>query len=528
VIRLLKNIKRSTLLHPILFSIFPVIFLYSQSDNILPFSGFIIPLFASIFVTLLLLIAVRFILKNKTKSAFIVSLFVFLSLNIGHFKNLLSSNETLSDIADILIVVLYGIFIIGGSFYFIKTKRKLDNAAIITNSMAVILVVMVLVNIGTYSFEKSFYDELNDYAPNLSLGVSEKYGSPDVYILILDAYANQFVLQKFFDYDNQEFIDSLIEQGFFIPNKYTNSNYAPTELSVTSILNMDYIDNFVPSAVSEKYKVELQNKLSNNNIVMQNFKAMGYKNIGLDSGWTGARVIDIADENLCDNSRQNARIFYNLKGNTIVRSIDLVISNSLDQLSTINNLINLNQVPIDHQKRQKVLCNFSELPQINKNFEDPVFVYWHIPAPHAPWVFDSNGDLPPYTDPLMKNILKRQMAYVNEMEFINKKVIESTEKLISDSDNKPIIIILSDHGTRIRDNELTDDEKNIIKYGNLMAFYLPNKVDPLTYETTPVNTFRLIFNSYFNGNYKILENKVFESSGTEFRDWDKKVRNVFG
>ena len=61
-----------------------------------------------------------------------------------------------------------------------------------------------------------------------------------------------------------------------------------------------------------------------------------------------------------------------------------------------------------------------------------------------------------------------------------------------------------------------------------MACYLPNKVDPLTYETTPVNTFRLIFNSYFNGDYEILENKVFESSGTEFRDWEKKVSNVFG
>ena len=528
MIILLKNITGSTLLHPILFSIFPVIFLYSQSDNILPFRGFIFPLFLSIFVTLLLLIVVRYVLKNKPKSALIVSLFVFLSLTFGHFKNLLSSYEGIFEITDIHVFTLFGILVIGGSFYFIKTKRKLDNATIITNSVAVILVVMVLVNIGTYNFEKSFYDEFNDYTPNQSLSISEKFGSPDVYILVLDAYENQMVLQKFFDYDNQEFIDSLIDQGFFVSNTYTNSNYDKTDFSVPSILNMDYVHNLVPSGVSDKYKVELRNKLTNNNIVMKNFKALGYKNIGLDSGWIGTRVVDIADENLCEKSN-DSRILNLLKEISIFQSLSLIIANDLGKDLNQNILNEFDKVPIDHEKRQKVFCNFSELPQIHQKFEKPVFVFWHILSPHTPWVFDSNGDPPlEKVSSLMKNVKKRQMAYLNEMEFINKKIIDSTKKLILESDNEPIIIILSDHGTRIVDNERTEDEKNIIRYGNLMAFYLPNDVEPLAYETTPVNIFRLIFNSYFNGDYKILENKVFDKSEKEIVDWEKKVNNVFG
>jgi len=514
VIRLLKNIKRSTLLHPILFSIFPIIFLYSQNNNILPFSGFVIPLFSSIFVTLLLLIAVRFILKNKTKSALIVSLFVFLSLTFGHYKNLLSNFGEIFVVTDIHVLILYGVLVIAGSIYFIKTKRKLDNTTVITNSMAVILVVMVLVNIGTYNFEKSFYDDFNSFTPNPNLAVSETH-NPDVYILVLDGYANQMVLQKFFGYDNQEFIDSLIEQGFFIPNKYTNSNYAPTDLSIPSILNMDYVNHLVSTEASEKYKVEQLYKLMSDNTVMQNFKAIGYKTISLDSGWLGMRVMDIADEELCKN-KNYTRIPYRLQQLTILPSLNLVLPN------------NSNQVPVDHVERQKVLCNFSELPYISEKFEEPVFVYWHILSPHQPWVFDSNGDPPlQKVSFLLDDVKKRQTAYVNEMEFINKKVIESTEKLISESENEPIIIILSDHGAKILDNELTDDEKNIIKYGNLMAFYLPNNVELLPYETTPVNTFRLIFNSYFNGDYEILENKVFERPGIEIIDWEKKVRNVF-
>jgi len=527
VIVLLKNITRSTLLHPILFSVFPVIFFYSQSNHIFPFSSFVIPLLVVIFVTLLLLIAVRYILKNKTKSALIVSLFVFLSLTSGHFKNFLSSPEGVFEVTHIHVFVLYTILVIGGSFYFIKTKRKLDNATIITNSIVVILVALVLVDIGTYNFEKFFYDELDDFTPNQSLGVSETQSNPDVYILILDAYANQRVLEKFFDYDNQEFIDSLIEQGFFVPKKYTNSNYDLTDQSLPSILNMDFVDNFVPSGISKKYQEELLLKSMNNNIVMQNFRAMGYKNISLDSGWLGARVVDIADENLCETP-SDFRIHYNLKKMSIWQSLDIIIIHKLEQDPSLNIINKIDQIPIDHEKRQKVFCSFSELPNINKRFEEPVFVFWHVLSPHPPWVFDSNGDPPLEVSPLLKDLKKRQTGYVTEMEFINKKVIETTKKIISESDNEPIIIIISDHGTRIIDDEFTDDEKNIIRYGNLMAFYLPNDIEPLAYETTPVNTFRLIFNSYFNGDYEILENKIFENSGTELRDWENKVSNVFG
>jgi hypothetical protein len=168
------------------------------------------------------------------------------------------------------------------------------------------------------------------------------------------------------------------------------------------------------------------------------------------------------------------------------------------------------------------------LPYLNEKFKEPVFVFTHILAPHPPWVFDSNGDLPlKIVTENTKDVKKRQTAYLNQTEFINKKVIETTQKLISESNDEPIIIILSDHGSRIDDNT-TKDQGKIIRFGNFMAFYLPNNIETSVYETSPVNVFRLIFNSYFNGNYEILENKVFSGELEEFEDWEKKVNNVFG
>ena len=51
------------------------------------------------------------------------------------------------------------------------------------------------------------------------------------------------------------------------------------------------------------------------------------------------------------------------------------------------------------------------------------------------------------------------------------------------------------------------------KSNNFDAYYLPDeKKDLLSEPRTPVNTFRIIFNSYFNGEYDLLENSSYYSN----------------
>lgn len=48
------------------------------------------------------------------------------------------------------------------------------------------------------------------------------------------------------------------------------------------------------------------------------------------------------------------------------------------------------------------------------------------------------------------------------------------------------------------------------KMGVLNAYYLPNVEKSLLYPSiTPVNTFRLVFNLYFNTNFELLPDKSF-------------------
>ena len=90
--------------------------------------------------------------------------------------------------------------------------------------------------------------------------------------------------------------------------------------------------------------------------------------------------------------------------------------------------------------------------------------------------------------------------------------MEIIDTLIEKSDPDPVIVIQGDHGATIEYQDLGIDPSK--RLGILNVYYLPaNLNDSITpheslYPTiTPVNTFRVIFDRYFNGEYGLLDDK---------------------
>src|SRR3970282_1068515 len=84
-----------------------------------------------------------------------------------------------------------------------------------------------------------------DSAPPLSRGAggdSPRGDSPDIYYIILDGYARDDILRKFYQLDNRDFLDRLGELGFYVAG-CAQSNYAQTQLSLASSLNFAYLDS---------------------------------------------------------------------------------------------------------------------------------------------------------------------------------------------------------------------------------------------------------------------------------------------
>jgi len=206
------EIKKSIVLHPILFGIFFIGLIYVNNINILPPRGIILPLFLVILFIFLLWFLLRFILKDGKKSGLVVSLFVVLFFSYGHFYNIVNSEFEGFKVDHEYFLIPFIILLIVGSIYFIKTKRSLDNATIISNVITGTLIVIVLINIVSYNLENSLADINGVATENIPLSIGELESLPDIYYLVFDEYANSNPLMEIYDYNNNEFID------FFGPN----------------------------------------------------------------------------------------------------------------------------------------------------------------------------------------------------------------------------------------------------------------------------------------------------------------------
>ena len=181
--------------------------------------------------------------------------------------------------------------------------------------------------------------------------------------------------------------------------------------------------------------------------------------------------------------------------------------------------------------RDKIICSFDELDKMSENDVMPKFVFTHIMAPHSPFVFGPTGEDPAS---LISNIgdisAYRDNLYTDQMQFVNYKLENIITELL-DTDNPPIIIIQSDHGKRTK---IVDDDptvRNIKLLNNFRAYYIPNGDRNLELEnSSPVNTFRVLFNTYFDDNYEILEDKFYavDIAETHYIDVTNSLINFDG
>ena len=486
-------LKNTFELHPFLFGIFTTIFIFTFNVHIVKIEDLILPLVIIVSIVIGLTIPIKILLKNKKKSAFIISIIAILFFSYGHFYEIIE-NDIDSIPHKFLLSIFFVIFVIG-VFYFVRTKRKLDNATKITNGVSIVIILFSLMNLGIYFVDDTSQIEINQVEnQTITNNVLNDTSIPDIYYIILDAYTGQYSLEKNFNFDNNDFYEFLTENNFYVV-KHANSNYEETYKSLSSSLNMNYvneIDNY-----NLQKRIDLGYEMIENNQLMSNAKDKGYKIINFFSGWGPTRDIPLADLNVCNEYR----------GTLDSELFSMVLNKSiLDPF-----FVKL----FENDRKELVNCHFEKIKSIHKISEKPIFVFAHITIPHGPYIYGPNGEhISPESIQLGDKIESKE-KYIGQLKHTNTLTKDALNTILNAEkyvENPPIIVIQGDHGSgEIRFENMQEEGLRDV-FSILLAIHAPSLENDVFYEDlTPVNTFRLIFNNHFGDDFPILEERHYKT-----------------
>ncbi len=477
---------------PFLFGIFPIILLYSDNVTEIRISDFLLPLFLTLFIILILFILLKFIIKNDVKSGFIITLLTSIFFSYGYIFNMLQ-NSILNDL-DLIhhryMLIPFILFSIIGVFYIIRTNKNLNDFRQIFNVISLVMILSVSIPILIFYPEDN---SVSEFTP-VVLNPPSDFVYPDIYHIVLDEYTSDQVLKNDFQFNNSDFITNLKNQNFILPSEPL-SNYPHTEPFLSSTLNLQYLDD----SNLEKYERLKTENTINDNFVMHFLKKYDYQIIVPYSGYGPPDKFLNSDVNPCSNV-----IFMKNKFLT-----------ELSRTTIINYFV---EKQIEQERRKIQLCALSELPDFGKKNDKPVYVFTHLFIPHAPYLFDKDGNFITPSSNKLKGLegWNNVDGYLNEIQFINKKILTISKNILTYSKNS-IIIIQGDTGSSILNNPDTDDfiKKRL---SILFAIHLPDAHELIFPNTTSSpNTYRIIFNHYFGTNYDLLPDQYY---------WDSNSQNI--
>ena len=444
------------IIFPFLLAFFPSWILILKNYDELIFQDILISL-AIVSVSIIIWIVIRKIIKNSNKAALITGVGVVFFFYFGYvqdaLKGILVSNIPVNK-TSILVPISIIIFIIL-TIYFIKSKNNFESIIKIANvvSITLILVVCVQFIIPSASAEK-----------------------PNVYHIILDEYTDNEILTKKFGYNNEKFLEFLNNNGFYMHDKLF-STFGGTVKELNVILNMEYPKKL--RWMSEDYES------LNDNKVMSIFSNQNYSIIETNSMMRWKNFSDV-DTKLCyDTNFINSEFLDQVLGKSIIRYF-------------------LEKYQQD-TRRDTVRCTFDVLNEITLKTDGPKYVFSHVYVPHPPFLFGPNGEnvIPDRREISGLQSWENPQGYINQLIYATNETTVVIKNIVKNDPNA-IIIVQGDTGTLTGADISKKTMKEIYQaHSILYAVRIPD-VEDSDY-MIPVNTYRIIFNNYFNMNYDYLE-----------------------
>ena len=513
-----RSVGRTFPLHPFLLAAASVLALFANNMkeaavvDILPTLGAVLGFALAVFLLLGLLFR-----GFDARTALLASIVVVGCLYYARMHFWLNQSLGGGLSYDLFLLVFF--LALGVAFVLVASSRRdLRLPHTILNGIALIMVLGPVAQVAWYKWQNARPGLVAEVADEAPVTAGER---PDIYYLIFDRYASARTLDHYYGFDNTPLTSFLEDKGFYVAPG-SHANYLKTAPSIASTFHMDYLDFLAGADGHRSSDWQPIYELLGDHRVARFLKSAGYRYAQVGSWWSPTQANPYADTNPHYGFREFDAIY--VRDRALAPLLKLVAPKSSYARS----------LQWDAGQCQRVAW---QIEQIKKAAEgpEPTFVFGHLLLPHEPYVFDAEGRC--LTEQESRKRGTRQ-GYIEQIRYANKVIRDLVTTLQAKKGERPIIIIQADEGpfpeTDVGDTrswrDATYDELQI-KMGILNAYYFPDHDYRLLYPTiTPVNSFRMLFDKYFNASLEQLPDRMIGFPNIfriyEFFDMTDAVRGV--
>ena len=370
------------------------------------------------------------IFRDWDKAGIVTSLAIALLLSYGHIHIQLERvfGEQVRHI--FLVMVLGGLFTLAG---WLSSRRSLATV-MVRNFLATVAAILILMTtIQSLYYEYGAYQvaqALSNKESPTHRQTADSHDKPDIYLIVLDAHGRADVLQEKYGYDSSSFLQELTDMGFYVAD-CSQSNYASTNLSLTSLLQMDYL----PTAQSNAAKLPPLKEAA----VLRTLDRHGYTVITFETRTGGHfdlqedirlahNQLAFGELNIMGGLNEFERMMIDTSVARLLLDTELLPGFNADTLTRFEDYEH-------YQQTHFILSKVQEVPALRS----PKFVLVHILVPHSPFIFTPDGEFrhPEDTSP---------NGYRDNVAFIDRSILTSIRAILDRSDRPPVIVLMGDHG----------------------------------------------------------------------------------
>ena len=388
----------------------------------------------------------------------------------------------------------------GVGLLLISKVRQSDSMTRLMNLFALVLLVFP---VGEIIRTKLLVPAAKQAVPNPLTLPPRPAKCPDIYYIILDGYAQFGRHARALQLRQYRVSQQAGAKGFFLARRST-ANYCQTPLSLASSLNLDYLDDLVKGTGSDL--LPLHGLIARNRLA-SSLRPLGYRFVTFSTGFEASDVTD--SDNYLSPYPQFTEFQRLLIDHTPIWAF-LSLAESRDLFT---------------QAHDRTLYLLDHLPKVAED-PRPTLTLAHIVSPHPPFLFGEKGEDISRRDKNFylndgcryQGISSNPEAYIrgyhDQAVYITRRIEQVIDQILAKSPEPPIVILQADHGSGLRLVMESKEQSDLHERMSILnAYFFPDRnYRGLYAEITPVNSFRVVLNTFFGAGLPLLQDRNYFST----------------